>query len=216
MLKARERKARREVNMATKKSGSSNDVSKKSVRKIVIDNTEPVVEKTIFELMAEKRPAKETIVDTPAGSVSVKNRIPFSEMIMIINTVVDMCTDSDTGEVKWEMMNYALKMAVCSSYCNVAVPKNVEVAYSAVCGEDGLYEIIKEYIDADQLGNISDSIFDKLKAREDLNNSTAVGKLKELIESVDGLMKAVSDASEGFDPETVAGALGSLSLLTGK
>lgn len=200
--------------MATKNSLNSNGAAKKNVRKKQAEAplvTSESDKRTIFELMAEKRQAGSVVVETPAGAISVKHRITFSDMLMIINTVVDMCTDADTGEVKWEMLNYASKMAVCSSYCGIMVPKNVEVSYSAVCGDDGLYELIKDHIDAEQLNNINNSIFAKLKAREELNNSTAVGKLKELLDNVDSLMKAVSDMSDGLDPDAVAGALSRIS-----
>lgn len=175
----------------------------------------PVAEKSVFELMAEAFPAIDTVVETPVGEVTVKDRIGFSEMITLINMIVDMCVTEETGEIKWEMFDYVSKMAICVSYCGLRVPKSIEVGYASVCGKNGLYEQIKEYIDPEQLGNILDSSLDRLRAREELNNSTALGRLNELLKNVDELMKMIADASEEYSTEDAVNAMTHLAAMTG-
>ena len=175
----------------------------------------PVEEKSIFELIAESFPNTDTTVETEVGQVSVKNRIGFSEMITLINMIVDMCVNEETGEIKWEMFDYVSKMAICVSYCGLRVPKNIEIGYMSVCGTHGLYEQIKEYIDQEQLNNVIDSSLDKLRAREELNNSTALGKLQELLKNVDELMKEIADASEEYSTEDAVNAMTHLAEMTG-
>ena len=186
--------------------------SKKNIKK---ETVTPVEEKSIFEKMAEEFPAVETPVETPVGLVTVRDRINFSDMITLINMIVDMCTNEETGEIKWEMFDYVSKMAICVSYCGLRYPRNVEVGYSSVCGKSGLYEIIKEYLDPVQLNNVIDSAMDKLRAREELNNSTALGKLNELMKNVDDLMKMVAEASEEYSAEDAANAMTHLAAMIG-
>lgn len=178
---------------------------------------ETVKERSVFELMAEKFPVKETEVETPVGMIKVKNRISLNDMVVLVNLIVDMCTDAQTGMVKWEIYDYVTKLVICSVYCGVDVPKDLEVGYNAVCGKGGLYELVEPNIDPAQLDVIWNGTADKLRAQEDLNCSVAVGRLNQFIESVSELMEAIGNISEGFDGEEAVKALGQLSVLaTGK
>lgn len=191
----------------TKKTTAKKDATKKAVT--------PVNEKSIFELIAEESKSTEVLVETTAGQVPVRSRIGFGDMVTLINMIVDMCVDEETGEIKWEMFDYISKMAICVSYCGLRVPKSIEIGYMSVCGANGLYEQIKEYIDNEQLNNVIDSSLDKLRAREELNNSVALGKLRELLKGVDELMNMISDASEGYSSEDAVNAMTRLVALTG-
>lgn len=178
---------------------------------------EAVKERSVFELMAEKFPVKETEVETPAGMIKIKNRISLNDMVVLVNLIVNMCTDAQTGMVKWEIYDYVTKLVICSVYCGIDVPKDLEIGYSAVCVDGGLYELVEANIDRDQLVNIWDTTADRLRAQEALNCSVAVGKLNQFLESVSALMETIGSISDGFDGEEAVKALGQLSVLaTGK
>lgn len=178
---------------------------------------EEAKERSVFELMAEKFPAKETEVETPVGAIKVKNRISLNDMVLLVNLIVNMCTDSQTGMVKWEIYDYVVKLVISAVYCGIDVPQDLNVGYSAVCVDGGLYELVAANIDRDQLVNIWDTAAKKLRAQEELNCSVAVGKLNQFLESVNELMQAVGSVSENFDGEEAVKALGQLSVLaTGK
>lgn len=178
---------------------------------------EAVKERSVFELMAEKFPVKETEVETPVGMIKVKNRISLNDMVVLVNLIVNMCTDAQTGMVKWEIYDYVVKLVISAVYCGIDVPQDLEVGYNAVCVNGGLYELVEANIDRDQLMNIWDTAAKRLRAQEELNCSVAVGKLNQFLESVSELMEAVGSVSENFDGEEAVKALGQLSVLaTGK
>ena len=191
----------------TKKTTIKKDTSKK--------NTAPAEDKSVFDLMEKAFPVNETMVDTSVGQINVKDRIGFGDMTTLVNTIVEMCTNDETGEIQWESFDYISKIAICMSYCGIHAPKSIEVGYAAVCGKNGLFEQIKEYLDPSQLNSIFDSTLKKLRAREELNTSTAVGKLDKFLQSVGELMKMVEDASDGYSSEEAINALNHLAALTG-
>lgn len=174
-----------------------------------------VAEKSVYERIIEALPTNEKEIETPAGMVKVKRRIAFSDMITLVNLIVNMCTDEHTGEVKWEFYDFAVKSCVTAAYCGDAIPDNLDVVYASVCGVDGLYRSVCDAIDPDQLTNIWHIVRDKLESRDKLNQSTAVGKLNQFLESVDELMKAVGSVSENFDGNEALAALQSLGTLVG-
>lgn len=176
---------------------------------------EEVKERSVFELMAEKFPVKETEVETPVGVIKVKNRISLNDMVVLVNLIVNMCTDSQTGMVKWEIYEYVVKLVISAVYCGIDVPQDLEVGYSAVCGEGDLFALVEKYADEDQLINIWDSTREKLRAQEELNCSVAVGKLNQFLESVSELMEAIGSVSADFNGEEAAKALEQLGVLMG-
>lgn len=187
-----------------------------TTKKATVKVEEPkVAEKNIFEAMAERFPAVETPVDTGAGIVNVKNKIPMSDMLTLINLIVEMCVNGETGEVKWEVYDFAVKACIVATYCGVSIPGDLDVAYAAVCGKNGLYLQICDDIDSDQLNEIWDSVRDKLESRDALNQSIALGRLNEFLNSVESLMNTIGEMSENFDGEEAVKALGNLSVLTG-
>lgn len=185
---------------------------KKSTAKRVAPQAQ---DKTIFELIAEKCDSIETPVETAGGVVTVRNRIGFGDMTVLINTVVDMCTDDTNGEILWEIVDYTTKVAICVSYCSIRGPRGVEAGYTAVCGENGLYAQIVPHIDGEQLTNIFESVQRRLLGREALNQSTAVGRLNEMIQSVNELMKMIEAAADGYNSDDAIKALQSLATITG-
>ena len=199
--------------MATNKKVASTKTTAKPKQEK--SNITPIVEPSIYEKAAERLAPKQNAVETPDGVINVRNRITFGEMTALVNSIVDMCTDDNTGEINWESFDYISKMAICVAYTGIGAPPDMEVGYSAVCGKDGLYETIKSHIDFEQRHSIIDSTIDKLRAREDLNNSTALSKLKELLDNVDGLMKMISEASDGYNPEEAMNALRQIGVFTG-
>lgn len=174
---------------------------------------EEAKERSVFELMAEKFPVKEAEVETPVGVIKIKNRISLNDMVVLVNLIVNMCTDSQTGMVKWEIYDYVVKLVISAVYCGIDVPQDLEVGYNAVCGEGDLFTLVERYADEDQLIDIWDSTRAKLRAQEKLNCSVAVGKLNQFLESVSELMEAIGSVSADFNGEEAAKALEQLSVL---
>lgn len=201
--------------MATTKKSTTTKTT--TAKRAAVKQEEPkIAERNIFEVAAERFPIAETAVDTGAGTVNVKNRISLTDMITLVNYIASMCMDSQTGEVKWEFFEFATRASVVAAYCGVSIPEDIDAAYAAVCGKDGLYWAICDHIDSDQLNCVWDSVRDKLESREALNQSIALGRLNDLLNSVDSLMNTIGEFSDGFSGEDVTEAMHQLRVLTGE
>lgn len=170
-------------------------------------------ELTMIQKLAAVNGAKETEVETDAGVVMVKSRVKLADEIILINRIVDDCTESGTGIARWDLFDRMCKMVICAGFCDAEMPTDIETVFAAVCGDNGLYSKIEGFIDSDQLSNILKSAADMLEARERLNCTVAAKKLDEFINSVNELMQFVQDASEGFDAEEVVKAMNSITTL---
>lgn len=207
---------------ATKKTNESTEkktTARKRTANKAVEISEEKKEKTrsIFEMMSDNFPAEVVEVETPAGVIHVRERISLNDVAALVNLIVNMCTDSETGMVKWEINEFVTRLLICSVYCGIDVPENLETGYNAVCGNGRLYDYVAHAIDLDQLNVIWDSVENRLRAQEELNCSVAVGKLNQFLESVSGLIETINSMSENFDGEEALKALGQLSAMaTGK
>lgn len=169
------------------------------------------VKENLFELIAKGFPAGMTDVDIGGTTVSVSSRLSIEDMSAVVNLIVEMCTDNATREIKWELQDYLTKLVICAAYCGIDVPGDLNAGYNATCGTDRLYDMIKDYIDDEQLNNIWHSVAAKLKARQDLNTATSVQRLNEMLTRVDELMNMISVMSDGFDSDDAVKAIAQLS-----
>ena len=177
-----------------KKAAPKKTAAKKPELKIV----EPV--ENIFEKVAKQFPVGTAIVDIGGGmTVDVKSRIGFEDMLSLVKTIVDTCTNEDESEVSFEALDYAGKMLIISAYCGIEAPEDPEIGYAAVCGANRLYEMVAGYIDSEQLEYIWASARERLVARQHMFHSTALRQVKELLTQVNALMNIVQDAVDVFD-----------------
>ena len=167
-------------------------------------------EKNIFQKMAGIRSTRVTEVETVVGTVSVRDRISVGEMSSLVNTIVAMCIDDRTGDVRWELVEFVTKLLVVATYCGLDVPE-IDDGYNSVMGEGGLYHAVEANIDMHQLNGVWHAVDEKLRARQEMNVATGVARLNELLDAVQGLMDEVGKMSEGFDGEQAMIALDKLS-----
>lgn len=207
---------------ATKKTTTRKQPLKKvpAAKKVaeVVQEAKPVEQKelTVMEAMAERsKKATVTPVETPVGVVNVRKALGFDEMVTLVSVIVELCTDSTTGEIKWQVYDYISKLMIVSVYCNIPAPEDTEVGYAAVCGEYGLFNTIKDYIDKEQLEHIFADTRRILDARESLNESTAVAKLNDFLKNVEGLINELSGVTQNFDSKQAVEALAHLASMTG-
>lgn len=175
----------------------------------------PKEERSLFELMAEHCAAKITDVETPVGTIHIRDKISFTEMITLVNLIVDMCIDDKTGEVKWEFYDFATASCICAVYCGIPASADPDTNYAATCGENALLVEVLLHADTEQIHEIMQSTREKLKSRDALNHSAAAYKLNEFIDRVNELIEIIKSTTDNFSPEDTMDAIRKLTVLTG-
>lgn len=186
----------------TKKTASTTKKTTTRTAKPKLTVVKPEAEKieTVFEMVAKENAGKTTEVKLEDGTViSVRNRIGFQDMLGLVKSIVDTCTNDERGEVAWEALDYASRVLVCAAFCGAEVPADPEVGYLAVIGPDGLYEQIVGFIDGAQLGSIMASVRMKLQAKQEMYSSVAAERIKDMLNQVDDLMKLMQTAVDMVD-----------------
>ena len=187
--------------MATTKKTTTKKTTAKAENKPALKIVEPVeVQETVFDKMARMFPVSIAHVELGDGiAVDVKNRIGFSDVISLVKSIVDACTNEEMGEVSFEIFDYVTKLFIVCSYCGLDVPEDPEPGYAAVCGADRMYELISDHIDNEQLNVIWASAREKLLARQDMFQSTALSQVKELLNKLGDLMTLTQEAVDVFE-----------------
>lgn len=184
--------------------------TKKKTAKPVEEVKEEVKENIFMKVANEFQPVT-TDVDIFGQTVTVRSRLSIEDMASVVNLIVEMCTDNVSREIKWELCDYLTRLVICAAYCGIDVPSDLNAGYNATCGHDRMYDLIRDYIDDEQIVNIWSSVEKKLMARQDLNTATSVQRLNEMINRMDELMNMITGVSEGFDSEEAIKAIGQLS-----
>lgn len=184
--------------------------TKKKTVKPVEEVKEEVKENIFMKVANEFQPVT-TDVDIFGQTVTVRSRLSIEDMASVVNLIVEMCTDNVSREIKWELQDYLTKLVICAAYCGIDVPSDLNVGYNATCGHDRMYDLIRDYIDDEQIVNIWSSVDKKLMARQDLNTATSVQRLNEMLTRVDELMNMISVMSDGFDSDDAVKAIAQLS-----
>lgn len=181
--------------------------------KLTVVKPEEAVKQSVFEKMAARFPISIAAVDIGIDEpVNVRSRIGYGEAMMLMKQVIDVCVDQDRGTVSFELFDYAMKMAICSVYCDIPAPEDVEAGYAAVCGTNRMYELIAQFIDADQLDMLWGTTRAKILAQKELFNSAAAKLVIEMIQRMNELVEVISSTTSEFDAGEVSEALAKLGI----
>ena len=184
--------------------------------KLEVVKEEPAKQElSVFEKMAIKFPFEQHEVEIAEGiTVNVRTRIGLGEMIALVRSIVDACVDEDRGEVHFELFGYVGKMTICAVYCNLVVPENNEIGYTATVGIGRMYGKIADYIDQEQLQDIWMSAREALAAKSEMFSSASAKITIDMLQKINELYEMISDVTENFDGEEAIKAVKALGTIT--
>lgn len=134
--------------------------------------------------------------------IKVKKHLSMEEMLAFTDFVVNICFDSDNGEYRPEVKDYAVRAAMVKLYTNVELPEDTEIAYNVVY-KTGVIKTIMQYASKSQFNAIIDAIDDKIAHRVAVNEREFEVKLEELLNSAKTAIAAISETFDGIDNDTV-------------
>lgn len=127
--------------------------------------------------------------------VRVKRTIPLSDMLLLVQEVVESCIDGENGEYLPEACEFAIRRAVLTYYTNIDMSeKSIEEQYSFLYNTT-VYKDVYEEIDGNQYYDIVAAIDKKIKYMLDIMSSAAISKITEVISRFDEI---VNDSNKVF------------------
>lgn len=144
------------------------------------------------------------------SEIKIKPNLSLREMAYMVDRVVDICFDEDSGVYIPEIKDYAIRVLTIELYSNVALPDDKEEKYEAVYN-GGLFEKIKEYINASQYLDILNVIDKKIDILVETNVNSLTIQINELISKFTEIEKGLGIMFEGVTPEEISGFVKSMS-----
>ena len=158
-----------------------------------------------------KEYTNEEIVEWNGVEVKIIRTLPLGGVLRFVDSVVRSCYFEDTGEYYPEIKEFAIRSNILDTYANFTMPSNAEKQYELVyC--TGAVEMVLEYINTDQLHEITTAIDAKIAYYKDINTRGAQRKLDEMITQLELMHEKIAAISE-VTPEELRGivdAIGSV------
>ncbi len=87
--------------------------------------------------------------------IAIRSCVSLRELQQMTDLILMRCWDGT--RYLYELFGYALRRSVIEAYTNVSLPDDPERCYSLICQTD-LYQVICEYINLDQLGDLDKAV----------------------------------------------------------
>lgn len=148
--------------------------------------------------------------DWNGSEIKIKPILSLREMAYMVDRVVDVCFDKESGAYIPEIKEYAIRVLAIELYSNVALPDDKEEKYEAVYNE-GLFEEVEEHINTAQYLDILNAIDKKIDLLVETNINTLTIQINELISKFTEIEKGLGIMYENITPEEISGFVKSLS-----
>lgn len=97
------------------------------------------------------------IVQWRSKRIAVRPLLSLSEMMQVVNNVMDACIDRETGYFVPETLDFALRVNVVSMYACVELPEDISLQYTLLYATD-LYDTIAANVNKGQLEAIKNAV----------------------------------------------------------
>lgn len=171
----------------------------KSNNKISISSLDRVIKESF---------ASTNIAEWHGLDISIKYNLSFTEMLEFVNDVVMSCFQSNGGFMP-EVMNFAIRSNILSKYTNLSLPDRLEHRYEIVYNSD-VVDFVSEYIDIDQLREITSSIDRKISYLCNANVMNIQKQMTKLLSAFEDVQQKTSDMFANFTPDDLTKIMGAL------
>lgn len=151
------------------------------------------------EIMNDYFPAQ-SVIDYYGQELVVNRVVSFDTVCQITQKIASACFQHETGEYMPEVMDFAIRMAVIEAYTNISLPKDSDHLYALLYRTD-LWERVRDEISEDQLDQILNSIYSRVKVKNDINRTAFENAVQQAITAFGEISMQLSGLFEGFTPE---------------
>lgn len=155
-----------------------------------------------FETVMKRDFESTEVFDWRGIEVTVRRILPFREVLAFVNSVVNSCFTSDTGDYVPEAREFAIYSNVLEKYANFTMPKKLEKQYELIYGTDA-FETVREYIDPVQFQSICRAIDEKVRYRTQTNIDAVQKQIDELSAVCEHIQKRISETFEGVSKDDI-------------
>ena len=141
--------------------------------------------------------------------VQIKRFLSLAEVQEMVNTVVEVCVDTETGEYIPEVKDFLIRLETVSLYSNVTLPNDVEKQYVLLYSTHA-FDAILDNIDTTQFKIILDAIDEKIKFNLSTINSTLTSKFNELSSEMKSYMENTSKLFSETNPNDISKLISNL------
>lgn len=117
-------------------------------------------------------------------NVVIRRTLPLSDVLQFVADVVAACIDSETGEYTPEILPFAIKANVLTTYANFNLPSNVEKQYELLYNTTAVDQVMS-HINMAQYEEIVHAINQKIDFACSAMTSTVVGQVSALAQRME-------------------------------
>ena len=91
-------------------------------------------------------------------TVKVKPFLPFEEMMDCYNAIIDTMTDETTGMIRYELLDFTVKVYILAYYTQIEFPQTIEEQYEMIYNTD-LYGSVAAAVNQEQTAAIKEAVY---------------------------------------------------------
>lgn len=141
--------------------------------------------------------------------VQIKRFLSLAEVQEMVNTVVEVCVDTETGEYIPEVKDFLIRLETVILYSNITLPNDVGKQYVLLYSTYA-FNTILDNIDTTQFKIILDAIDEKIKFNLSTINSTLTSKFNELSSEMKSYMENTSKLFSETNPNDISKLISNL------
>ena len=111
---------------------------------------------SLEQLRSHKEPLQRTIM-WHGIAVTVRTILPMSEAISFVDGIMKACYDKTHDIIMPEVMDFAFRFYVVTSYAHVEMPDNIEEQYELLYCTD-VFDVIANAVNHAQLKSLRDTV----------------------------------------------------------
>lgn len=167
-----------------------------------------------WEKMAKNEPVDVTIViDGEEKTIPVIPTLPFEDAAEIVETVVRVVLDEDTGEYHPEVLNVLLKAKVLEKYAGFSIPKSFDKIYKLIYSTDA-YDLVRSAINTDQYYDIDAAIYEAIEYRKGVLRVGVQAEMQKAMSTFEEFRQKMEEMFSQVDEDEISGMVKNLATMT--
>lgn len=163
-----------------------------------------------WEKMVDDEPRTVNVGDQ---EVTVIHTLPFEDAAEMVETVVQVVLDEDTGEYHPEVLEVILRAKVLEKYANFTIPKSFDKIYKLVYTTDA-YDLVRSVVNQDQLYSVEGAIYDIIDYRKNILQAGIQADLQKTMATFDDFRQKMEGMFSQVDEAELSGMVKNIATMT--
>lgn len=147
--------------------------------------------------------ASESEIEWNGIKINIKRILSFREMMEFVQSVVQLCFESETGSYIPEVKFFAIRAFMLEKYTDMDLPAEIEKKYKLIYSTD-IAQTVMKHIDSVQFQEIVQAVDAKLDYITSANIEAQNKQMKAFYDSLERMETQFSDIFSGLDSNAIA------------